>query len=209
MIPGSASVRSVVEGRMAQLPAFILCPPPLRAAAVPFRAAITQRSGTGRTFSTVGFVGLGNMGAPMARNLASAGHDLLVFDVHDEASTALVADFGSVTASDSAGDVARGADVIVTMLPATQHVEAVYLGDDGLLASARAGTLFIDSSTISPHGAQTVTIAAVEAGMEMVDAPVSGGVKKAALGTLTFMIGGDQGSFARCAGVICRCVPVH
>ena len=152
-----------------------------------------------RTFATVGFVGLGNMGAPMARNLADAGHKLLVFDMHDEAPTALAADFGGVSVASSAGDVARGAGVVVTMLPATQHVEAVYLGESGLLANAASGTLFIDSSTISPLGAQTVTAEAVQAGMQMVDAPVSGGVKKAALGTLTFMVGGGEDSFQRCA----------
>jgi 3-hydroxyisobutyrate dehydrogenase len=154
-----------------------------------------------RAFATgspaVGFVGLGNMGGPMARNLAAAGHHLTLFDVHDEAASALAAEFENVSVAGTVAEVAQGSGVVVTMLPATPHVESVYLGASGLLESAAPGTLFIDSSTIAPQGAQKVGEAATAAGMSMVDAPVSGGVMKAQLGTLTFMVGGEADAYGR------------
>ena len=143
----------------------------------------------------VGFIGLGNMGGPMARNLIKAGHALTVFDLAPAAVKAAT-DAGA-TAAKSAVEAARDADVVVTMLPAGKHVAAVYLGENGILAAARKGTLFIDSSTIDVATARQVIGAAEAAGMEMLDAPVSGGVGGAEAGTLTFMVGGASESFAR------------
>ena len=106
------------------------------------------------------FIGLGNMGAPMAANLLKAGHDVTVFDLSKPAVEALVAE-GARTA-DSGKAAAEGAECVITMLPAGKHVEAVYLGDDGLLAALPAGTLVIDSSTIAPETARNVAEQAAE-----------------------------------------------
>lgn len=143
----------------------------------------------------IGFIGLGNMGGPMARNLLKAGHELTVFDLSKQACEAAAADGAAVAAS--AADAARGVAAVITMLPAGSHVRSVYLGDDGLLAAADKGTLFIDSSTIDVDSARAVIEAAGAAGMDMVDAPVSGGVGGAAAGTLTFMVGGAETAFER------------
>lgn len=144
----------------------------------------------------IGFLGLGHMGAPMARNLLKAGHRLTVFDPLPASVAALVE--AGAQAADSAGAVARsGVEAIVTMLPAAAHVKAVYLGDDGLLAHVRPGVLLIDSSTIDPHSAREVATAAVRRGNPMLDAPVSGGTGGAAAGTLTFMVGGEDADFDR------------
>ena len=144
----------------------------------------------------IGFLGLGHMGAPMARNLLKAGHRLTVFDPLPASVAALVE--AGAQAADSAAAVARaGVEVIVTMLPAAAHVKAVYLGDDGLLAHVRPGVLLIDSSTIDPHSAREVATAAVRRGNPMLDAPVSGGTGGAIAGTLTFMVGGEDADFDR------------
>ncbi|GAK44124.1 3-hydroxyisobutyrate dehydrogenase [Tepidicaulis marinus] len=143
--------------------------------------------------TAIGFIGLGNMGGPMALNLVKAGHELTVFDLSKEAVDTLVA--AGAKAAATAGDAAKGAEAVVTMLPAGPHVESVYLGKDGLLAQAGKGTLFIDSSTIDVPTARKVIGLAREAGMEMVDAPVSGGVGGAQAGTLTFMVGGEKAAF--------------
>jgi 3-hydroxyisobutyrate dehydrogenase len=143
--------------------------------------------------TAIGFIGLGNMGGPMALNLVKAGHELTVFDLSKEAVDTLVA--AGAKAATEAGDVVKGAEVVVTMLPAGPHVESVYLGENGLLAQAAKGTLFIDSSTIDVPTARKVIGLAREAGMEMVDAPVSGGVGGAQAGTLTFMVGGEKAAF--------------
>ncbi|WP_374336419.1 3-hydroxyisobutyrate dehydrogenase [Leeia sp.] len=136
----------------------------------------------------IAFIGLGNMGLPMARNLLKAGFTLSVFDLVAEAMSTLAAEGGK--ACTSAGEAARQADVILTMLPASQHVEQIYLGDGGLLVNARAGAILVDCSTIAPAVARKVAQAAEEAGFPMLDAPVSGGTAGAAAGTLTFMVGG-------------------
>ena len=132
------------------------------------------------------FIGLGNMGAPMAANLLKAGHDVTVFDLSKPAVEALVAE-GARTA-DSGKAAAEGAECVITMLPAGKHVEAVYLGDDGLLAALPAGTLVIDSSTIAPETARNVAEQAAERKLAFIDAPVSGGVGGAKAGTLTFTL---------------------
>jgi len=145
--------------------------------------------------STIGFIGLGNMGGPMAANLAKAGHDVRGFDLSCDALARLEEAGGSAAAS--VAEAVTGAEVVVTMLPAGKHVRAVYTGDDGILANASQGTVLIDSSTIDVDSARAVAAAATDAGMSMVDAPVSGGVGGAEAGTLTFMVGGDEGAFEK------------
>jgi 3-hydroxyisobutyrate dehydrogenase len=142
---------------------------------------------------SVGFVGLGNMGAPMARNLVKAGFQVSVFDLVP----ALMASVEGARAAASAVDCARAVDVFVTMLPAGRHVEGLYLGDDGVLANARSGTLLVDCSTIDPGTARKVASAATERGFTMLDAPVSGGVGGAQAGTLTFIVGGTSAGLER------------
>ncbi|NIJ39964.1 3-hydroxyisobutyrate dehydrogenase [Parvibaculum indicum] len=150
--------------------------------------------------AAIGFIGLGNMGGPMALNLVKAGHDLTVFDLSKDPVAKLTQ--AGASAADKASDVVKGAEFVVTMLPAGAHVKSVYLGDDGLLAAAEKGTLFIDSSTIDVPSAREVIAAAEEAGMPMVDAPVSGGVGGAEAGTLTFMVGGAEAAFAKAKPVL-------
>ena len=149
--------------------------------------------------TAIAFIGLGNMGSPMARKLLKAGHDLSVYDANASAMAA----FGPEVAK--ARDVAaavRGADAIITMLPAGQHVETVYLGENGVIASATDGALFIDCSTIDVATAREVGAAAMAAGHAMLDAPVSGGVAGAQAGTLTFMAGGEAAAFARAEPIL-------
>ncbi|MAI52991.1 MAG: 3-hydroxyisobutyrate dehydrogenase [Gammaproteobacteria bacterium TMED95] len=140
--------------------------------------------------STIGFIGLGNMGGPMAKNLLNAGHQVKVFDLVEASMASVVAEGG--TANKSAADAVRGADLVISMLPASKHVEALYLGDAGLITQLDADTLIIDCSTIAPESARKVAAAAAEAGFDMIDAPVSGGVGGAVGGTLTFMVGGSS-----------------
>lgn len=143
----------------------------------------------------IGFIGLGNMGAPMARNLVRAGHRVRGFDV--VASALDAARSNGVEAAADAAAAARGAEVVITMLPAGEHVRAVYDGPDGVVAAADRGALLIDCSTIDVATARAVHEAAAAEGLQMLDAPVSGGVAGAAAGTLTFMVGGAEGAFAR------------
>lgn len=138
----------------------------------------------------IGFIGLGNMGLPMAINLVKAGHEVCGFDLVQSQLDAFVTAGGKVAANANAA--ANGADVVITMLPASQHVESLYLGESGLLANAHPKTLLIDCSTISPKVAQAVAGVAKAKGFAMVDAPVSGGTAGAQAGTLTFMVGGED-----------------
>lgn len=140
--------------------------------------------------STIGFIGLGNMGGPMAKNLLNAGHQVQVFDLVEASMASVVAEGG--TANKSAADAVRGADLVISMLPASKHVEALYLGDAGLITQLDPDTLIIDCSTIAPESARKVAAAAAESGFDMIDAPVSGGVGGAVGGTLTFMVGGSS-----------------
>ena len=135
------------------------------------------------------FIGLGHMGLPMARNLLRAGYPLTVFDLVRSAVDTLAGE-GAV-AADSATDAIDQAQVVISMLPASRHVEGLYLGDEGLLARLPAGTLVIECSTIAPESARKVHAAARERGIALLDAPVSGGTGGAAAGTLTFMVGGE------------------
>jgi 3-hydroxyisobutyrate dehydrogenase len=144
--------------------------------------------------TTIGFIGLGNMGGPMAHNLVKAGHRVLGFDL-SEAALAAHAQAGGEKADGIAG-LAAAADVVVTMLPAGKHVRQIYMGEGGILENARPGTLLIDSSTIDVDSARAVIEAASAKAMQMVDAPVSGGVAGATGGTLTFMVGGTDEAFA-------------
>ncbi|MEG7363401.1 3-hydroxyisobutyrate dehydrogenase [Pseudomonas citronellolis] len=149
----------------------------------------------------IGFIGLGNMGGPMAANLLKAGFDLSVFDLSSAAVQAAVAQGAKAVASPvelAGADV----EVIITMLPAAAHVKQVYLGAEGLLARVQPGVLLIDSSTIDPHSAREVSAAAQAHGNPMLDAPVSGGTAGAAAGTLTFMVGGEAADFERARPVL-------
>ncbi len=148
----------------------------------------------------IGFIGLGNMGGPMAANLVKAGHDVAAFDMSKEAVERAVA--AGARAHNSAADAAGDAEAVVTMLPAGQHVRQVYLGDNGLLKTAGKGALFIDSSTIDVATARDVHAAAKAARLDFVDAPVSGGVGGAAAGTLTFMVGGEEAAFGRAKPIL-------
>src|SRR5580692_12401463 len=146
----------------------------------------------------IGFIGLGNMGAPMAANLLKAGYQVTGYDLSAPALAALAAAGG--TAAASAAEAASGAEIIITMLPAGEHVREVWLHQGGLIEAAlTAGPkpLLIDCSTIDVASARTVEAAARAAGLEMLDAPVSGGTVGAANGALTFMVGGSEAAFAR------------
>ncbi|MEA2782542.1 MAG: 3-hydroxyisobutyrate dehydrogenase [Rhodospirillaceae bacterium] len=142
----------------------------------------------------IGFIGLGNMGAPMARNLLKAGHHVRVFDLMP-ASVARLVEAGAEPAT-SPADAAGDADVVLTMLPAGEHVRSVYLGDGNVIGTIGRGTLLIDSSTIDVPTAREVASAAAAVGRLMVDAPVSGGTAGAEAGSLTFMVGGPADAFA-------------
>lgn len=144
----------------------------------------------------IGFVGLGNMGLPMALNLLKAGQTVVGFDLVQSQLDAFAAAGGTV--AENASATTKGADVLISMLPASRHVEGLYLGEAGLLANADPKTLLIDCSTISPKVAQAVASAAKAKGFVMIDAPVSGGTAGAQAGTLTFMVGGDA-SAVECA----------
>ena len=137
----------------------------------------------------IGFLGLGNMGSPMASNLVKAGHALSVFDLSQPA-VAELAKQGAQGFNSIADLVASAPDVIISMLPAAAQVKAVYLGDEGLIAQLRKPTYLIDCSTIDPHSAREVAQVAQAAGHCMLDAPVSGGTAGAHAATLTFMVGG-------------------
>lgn len=145
--------------------------------------------------SRIAFIGLGNMGGPMAANLLKAGHHLRVFDLVPTAVDAAVA-LGAM-ASASAVEAVADAEVVISMLPASRHVDALYRGDAGLLAAIPAGALVVDCSTIAPETAKQVARAAAERGLAMLDAPVSGGTAGAAAGTLTFIVGGDAAALER------------
>lgn len=151
----------------------------------------------------IAFIGLGNMGEPMAQNLINAKFELQVFDLVEELAHPLVE--AGAKLCKSIEEVVTNADVVVTMLPAGEHVRTVYLGSDnttGLLSYVASGTLLIDSSTIDPASARVVGIAAQQQGLEFVDAPVSGGVAGAKAGTLTFIVGGSDSAFARAEKVL-------
>lgn len=143
----------------------------------------------------IAFIGLGNMGGPMAINLRKAGHTVSAFDLSADALAKVQSQGVEVAAS--AQSAAQGAQVVISMLPASRHVEALYLGEGGLLAQLAPGALVIDCSTIAPASAQKVAAEAQARGLAMIDAPVSGGVAGATAGTLTFIVGGDAAALER------------
>ena len=148
----------------------------------------------------IGFIGLGNMGLPMALNLLKAGHQVEGVDLNGAAVDKLVA-AGGVSAGAAKGAASR-ADVVITMLPAGSHVREVYLGVGGIIENANAGTLLIDSSTIDVESARVVAAAAEARGLPMLDAPVSGGVGGAQAASLTFMVGGSVDAFERARSIL-------
>jgi 2-hydroxy-3-oxopropionate reductase len=138
---------------------------------------------------TIGFIGLGIMGRPMARNVLAAGFDLVVYDLMAQPVSELVA--AGATAANSPAEVATAADVVLLCLPDSPDVEAAMTGRQGLLAGARAGQIFVDMSTISPVTARSMAERAASQGVIVLDAPVSGGQVGAVNGTLSIMVGGD------------------
>jgi 3-hydroxyisobutyrate dehydrogenase len=151
--------------------------------------------------SRIAFIGLGNMGAPMAANLLKAGHALRVFDLTPTAVEAAVAAGG--VAATSAIDAVVDADIVISMLPASRHVEGLYLdASSGLLPHIPTHALVIDCSTIAPATARKVAEAAAKHGLAMIDAPVSGGTAGAAAGTLTFIVGGEAATLERARPIL-------
>ncbi|ATZ72274.1 3-hydroxyisobutyrate dehydrogenase [Idiomarina sp. X4] len=150
--------------------------------------------------ATVGFIGLGNMGGPMASNLAKAGHKVKAFDLSEEALKAVVAD--GATAAKTAEEAIEGVEFVVSMLPADRHVKGVYLGDNGLIDKLSKEQLVIDCSTISSDTAMYVGEELEKAGIAFIDAPVSGGVGGAKAGTLTFICGGTETNVDRARTVL-------
>ena len=152
------------------------------------------------TSLTIAFIGLGNMGLPMVANLAKAGHRVTAFDLSADA--VATARTQGLQIAASAAEAVEGADVVVSMLPASRHVESLFLGDDGLLSRLASGALVIDCSTIAPASAKKVAQAAAARGLAMIDAPVSGGTAGATAGTLTFIVGGDAAALERARPVL-------
>jgi len=152
------------------------------------------------TSQTIAFIGLGNMGLPMAANLARAAHRVTAFDLSADAVAKARAQGLQVAAS--AAEAVEGADVVVSMLPASKHVESLFLGADGLLVRLASGSLVIDCSTIAPAAAKKVAREAAARGLSMIDAPVSGGTAGATAGTLTFIVGGDAAALERARPVL-------
>ena len=148
----------------------------------------------------IGFIGIGNMGAPMSANLLKAGHELTVYDVREEAMEEPVR-LGAKAAR-SPREVAHASDVVMTSLPTQKALEDVVMGRDGVLEGAMRGCVLIDTSTVSPSTIKRIAAIARERGVEVLDAPVSGGVAGARAATLTVMVGGDKGVFERCQEVL-------
>jgi 2-hydroxy-3-oxopropionate reductase len=147
----------------------------------------------------IGFIGLGIMGKPMSRNLLKAGHEVVVCDVNRGAVEELVAAGAQSAATPRA--IAHQVELVITMLPNSPEVRQVVLGADGILEGARAGLIVADMSSIAPLASREVAAALAEKGVEMLDAPVSGGQPKAIDGTLSVMVGGKQDVFDRCLPV--------
>jgi 3-hydroxyisobutyrate dehydrogenase len=156
-------------------------------------------SGEG-AMAEIGFIGLGNMGLPMALNLIKAGHVVGGIDLNAQALEKLVADGGRAAAG--IAPLTAASEIVITMLPAGKEVREVYLGADGIVAKARSGTLLVDSSTIDVESARAVAQAARAKNLSMLDAPVSGGVAGAQAATLTFMVGGPEDAFARAQPIL-------
>ena len=144
----------------------------------------------------IGFVGLGIMGKPMAKNLLRAGYAVTVFDINQDAVKEVMAE-GAAMAKTSK-EVAQHSEVVITMLPNSPHVKTAVLGENGVLEGAKPGLILIDMSSIAPLASQEIAAAVAKKGVEMLDAPVSGGEPKAIDGTLSIMVGGKQELFDQC-----------
>ena len=150
----------------------------------------------------IGFIGLGIMGKPMAKNLLKAGHDLVVYDILAAPVAELVK--AGAKAGLSPKDVAVKSDMVITMLPNSPEVKEVVLGKDGVIEGSRPGTMVVDMSSIAPLAAKEVAAALAEKGVEMLDAPVSGGEPKAIDGTLAIMAGGKAEIFEKVKPVLLK-----
>lgn len=148
----------------------------------------------------IGFIGLGIMGKPMSKNLLKAGHTVVVLDVNRSAVEELIAAGAQTAARPS--DIARQVELVITMLPNSPEVKQVVLGPEGVIEGAQAGLIVADMSSIAPLAAREVAAKLAEKGVEMLDAPVSGGQPKAMDGTLSVMVGGKQEVFDRCFPVL-------
>ncbi|MFB5676316.1 2-hydroxy-3-oxopropionate reductase [Paenibacillus terreus] len=147
----------------------------------------------------IGFIGLGIMGKPMSKNLIKAGYELVVLETNKAAAELVAA---GATAASSPKRVAELTDIVITMLPNSPQVKDVVLGRDGIFEGAKPGTVVIDMSSIAPLTSQEIAAALAEKGIEMLDAPVSGGEPKAIEGTLSVMVGGKQEVFDQCYDVM-------
>jgi 2-hydroxy-3-oxopropionate reductase len=147
--------------------------------------------------TTVAFIGLGTMGAPMARNLINAGHDVVGFNRSAPAMRVLETNGGRVASS--VAEAVASADVAITMLPDTPDVRALALGEDGIVANLRDGGLYIDMSTIQPSTSRELAMVGAQRGIAVIDAPVSGGEQGAKDGSLSIMVGGEAAAFERAA----------
>jgi 2-hydroxy-3-oxopropionate reductase len=148
----------------------------------------------------IGFIGLGIMGKPMAKNLLKAGHELIVFDITKENMDSVTA--AGARAASSSSDAASQVPLVITMLPNSPHVKTVVLGEKGILEGAKPGTILIDMSSIAPLASQEIEKACAAKGIRMIDAPVSGGEPKAVDGTLAIMVGGDKAVFEEVKGIL-------
>lgn len=148
----------------------------------------------------IGFVGLGIMGKPMAKNLLKAGHELVVFDIVKEAVAEVVG--AGATEAGSPADVASKCELIITMLPNSPHVKEVVLGKNGIIEGIRKGSILVDMSSIAPLASQEVAAELAKKGVEMLDAPVSGGEPKAVDGSLAIMVGGKEEIFAKVKDIL-------
>jgi 2-hydroxy-3-oxopropionate reductase len=148
----------------------------------------------------LGFVGLGIMGKPMARNLVKAGYDVTVFDVRPEPVAELVA--AGAKAESSARNVAACSEVVITMLPNSPHVKEAILGTGGVIEGVRPGAIVVDMSSIAPAASQEISARLAQKGIPMLDAPVSGGEPKAVDGTLAIMVGGPEDVFNQVKGIL-------
>jgi 2-hydroxy-3-oxopropionate reductase len=150
----------------------------------------------------IGFVGLGIMGKPMAKNLLKAGYQLVVYDIVPAAVQEVAA--AGAEAASSAKEAAQKTDIVITMLPNSPHVKAAVLGPNGVLEGAKPGMIIVDMSSIAPLAAKEVAAQAADKGVEMLDAPVSGGEPKAIDGTLSIMVGGKKEIFEKCQTILSK-----
>jgi len=148
----------------------------------------------------IGFIGLGIMGMPMAKNLLKAGYPLVVYDLNQDAVKELVN--SGAREGNSPADVATGSSVIITMLPNSPDVREVALGENGIIYGARSGSVFIDMSSIAPLASKEISEKLLPKGVVMLDAPVSGGEPKAIGGTLAIMVGGPEDAFNRVSDIL-------